>query len=76
MWWRLKQLAAGVGEAPVDVMLSHDWPAGITEFGDADWLVSRKAHFAEEIANNHQLGNPHTMKLLKALKPRFPTFYF
>jgi len=41
--------------------MSHDWPAGITDFGDCNWLLKRKPYFAEDIQFN-RLGNPATMK--------------
>ena len=58
---------------PVDIMVSHDWPNGITDFGDTDRLLRLKdktGQLAAEIKSK-QLGNPHTMKLLKKLKPKF-----
>ena len=48
---------------------SHDWPTGITRFGDERWLLSVKPHFADDIARD-TLGNPHGAQLLDALQPR------
>uniref|UniRef100_A0A3B0MMB4 (Lariat) debranching enzyme (Dbr1 homologue), putative n=1 Tax=Theileria annulata TaxID=5874 RepID=A0A3B0MMB4_THEAN len=52
----------------VDVFLSHDWPAGIENFGDLDQLLKIKPFFYEDIKNN-TLGNPKTMELMGKLKP-------
>ncbi|VDM85776.1 unnamed protein product [Strongylus vulgaris] len=40
--WRLKQLRPADDDSttnPIDIMVSHDWPAGIVDFGDKDWLL-------------------------------------
>lgn len=58
---------------PVDVVVSHDWPCGITNFGDTETLLrvkDRTGQLRQEIETN-SLGNPHTMRLLKKLKPRY-----
>ena len=36
-------------EEPLDVFLSHDWPLGITEYGNWQKLISVKKHFEEEV---------------------------
>ena len=41
---KLKQL-----KEPVDIFVSHDWPLGITEFGNWEKLIQRKPHFEEEV---------------------------
>lgn len=33
----------------VDIFLSHDWPVGITRFGDEKGLLRRKTFFTEEV---------------------------
>ena len=43
--------------------MSHDWPAGITDFGDVQRLLRFKPYFREDIERN-QLGNPATMDLI------------
>ena len=43
--------------------MSHDWPAGITDFGDVERLLRFKPYFREDIERN-QLGNPATMDLI------------
>jgi hypothetical protein len=34
----------------VDIFLSHDWPVGITRFGDEKGLLRRKTFFTEEVS--------------------------
>jgi lariat debranching enzyme len=34
---------------PLDIFLSHDWPLGITEYGDWQKLIRVKTHFEEEV---------------------------
>ncbi|EKF28556.1 hypothetical protein MOQ_007694 [Trypanosoma cruzi marinkellei] len=59
------------GEFPhIDLFLSHDWPAGITKYGDETQLLRYKPFFEEDIRHG-ALGNPHTMPLLRAVKPRY-----
>ncbi|CBZ51768.1 hypothetical protein NCLIV_015600 [Neospora caninum Liverpool] len=55
---------------PVDVVATHDWPEGIYEFGDKAELLRCKPYLEKDI-RDHELGNPHTMELLKKLKPAF-----
>lgn len=54
----------------VDIVVSHDWPVGITEHGDESALVKIKPYFAEDIKHK-ALGNPHTMALLNKLRPKY-----
>lgn len=44
-------------------MLSHDWPGGIPDFGDKEWLFRKKDLF-EADHNSGKLGNPSGMKLI------------
>ncbi|KIH42564.1 hypothetical protein ANCDUO_27451, partial [Ancylostoma duodenale] len=57
--WRLKQLRPADADNtisilpiplqnPIDVMISHDWPAGIVDFGDKDWLLRVKPFFVDD----------------------------
>eukprot|EP01124_Arcella_intermedia_P004392 TRINITY_DN12498_c0_g1_i1.p1 TRINITY_DN12498_c0_g1~~TRINITY_DN12498_c0_g1_i1.p1 ORF type:complete len:532 (+),score=142.10 TRINITY_DN12498_c0_g1_i1:187-1596(+) len=55
---------------PMDIILSHDWPRGIHNYGDASNLLRRKAHFQEDIDKN-ELGSPAHEKLLAILQPKF-----
>lgn len=54
----------------VDIMLSHDWPRGIHDFGDVDALLRRKSFFRSDI-DNGVLGSPVLMELLNKLKPDY-----
>lgn len=56
--------------APVDVFLSHDWPRGITDFGDLAALLRAKPFLKGEIADG-SFGNPASRKVLDALAPSF-----
>lgn len=57
-------------QKPVDVFLSHDWPAGITAYGDEGALLRRKRFLAQDIRHN-SLGSPPAMELLRHLKPKY-----
>lgn len=54
----------------VDLFVSHDWPAGITKYGDEEQLLRFKPYFADDIRHG-ALGNPHTMPLLRVARPRY-----
>ncbi|CUG07271.1 Hypothetical protein, putative [Bodo saltans] len=54
----------------VDIMLSHDWPVGITKYGNEPALLRIKPYFADDISHG-ALGNPYTMELLKNMRPKF-----
>jgi lariat debranching enzyme len=34
---------------PIDIILSHDWPRGITKFGDEEKLFSVKTFLRQEV---------------------------
>ncbi|CAH0584353.1 unnamed protein product [Chrysodeixis includens] len=63
--FRLSQL-----KEKVHVMLSHDWPRGITDHGDTRMLIKYKPFLREDIESN-QLGSVPAMKLLHTLKPDY-----
>ena len=42
--FRMKQM-----KLPIDIIISHDWPQGIYNFGDVDQLVRKKQHFKEQV---------------------------
>lgn len=63
--FRLKQIST-----PIDICLSHDWPRGVYNFGNADELVRFKPYFRDEIAAN-KLGSPPCEGLLQHLKPTY-----
>lgn len=62
---KLKQIVE-----PVDIILSHDWPRGIHQYGDTAGLRMQKRHLIEEMELN-TLGNPAHMELLQHLQPRY-----
>ena len=55
---------------PIDVFLSHDWPRGISRYGDQADLIRKKRFLADELREN-SLGSPPAEELLHALKPRY-----
>ncbi|XP_053675799.1 lariat debranching enzyme [Anopheles nili] len=63
--FRLKQLSP-----KVDIMLSHDWPRGITNYGNETQLLRFKPAFREDIESN-RLGSAPCEDLLQKLKPPF-----
>ena len=74
--WRLHCLAregggggGGGGAAAADVMLTHDWPAGVYYHGDHEALTRRKKHFLAEVRDG-SLGNRETAALMPLLRPR------
>ncbi|KAH9537098.1 hypothetical protein CY35_16G033900 [Sphagnum magellanicum] len=54
----------------IDIFVSHDWPRGITKYGDAQQLLRQKPHFQQDIETN-QLGSKAGEQLLHALKPLY-----
>ncbi|XP_031847911.1 lariat debranching enzyme [Nomia melanderi] len=65
--FRLKQLSGNI-----DIFLSHDWPAGITKYGDENSLLRGKPFFKNDIENN-MLGSPPSMELLEY---HYPAYWF
>lgn len=63
---RLKALA----DEGVDVVMSHDWPNTIEQWGDTKGLIRKKPFFKDEIESK-TLGSPPLMELLQYLKPLF-----
>ncbi|VDN51474.1 unnamed protein product [Dracunculus medinensis] len=70
--FRLKQLRDpdGFCGKQLDMFVSHDWPAGIVDYGDKEKLLTLKPYFEEDI-NRNNLGNPASMSLLYDLRPRY-----
>ena len=52
----------------VDLMLSHDWPAGIEHYGNLNGLLQKKKFFKADIERG-QLGSPPAMEILRTVKP-------
>ena len=65
--FRLKQLTGNI-----DIFLSHDWPMGITKYGDESALLKGKPFFKNDIENN-TLGSPPSMELLEQ---HYPNYWF
>ncbi|KAG2319504.1 hypothetical protein Bca52824_012717 [Brassica carinata] len=57
-------------EGPLDIFLSHDWPVGITDYGDSKTLIQQKPDFQQEI-EARTLGSKPAALLLEKLKPRY-----
>lgn len=55
---------------PVQIMMSHDWPAGIANHGDMECLLKHKPYFKKDIEKN-ALGNKPTAELLECMKPDY-----
>jgi hypothetical protein len=41
---------------PLDIFISHDWPVGITEYGNWQKLIQQKRHFEEEVIPSYLLA--------------------
>ncbi|OQR67426.1 lariat debranching enzyme-like, partial [Tropilaelaps mercedesae] len=54
----------------IDVVMSHDWPQGICEFGDEEWLRRKKPFFNEDL-DSGRLGSPPTRKVLDIVRPGY-----
>ncbi|KAI4478674.1 hypothetical protein M0804_011702 [Polistes exclamans] len=65
--FRLKQISG-----KIDIFLSHDWPKGVTKYGDEDKLLRDKPYFKTDIENN-ALGSPANMELLQY---HYPSYWF
>lgn len=63
--FRLQQLSQ-----PIDIMMSHDWPTDVYNYGNAGQLIKFKPHFRDEIHDN-RLGSKPLFELLKKLQPKY-----
>ncbi|RLV96532.1 Lariat debranching enzyme [Spathaspora sp. JA1] len=54
----------------LDIVMSHDWPVGIEQYGNKSKLLSLKPYFKKDIENN-DLGSPLNKFLLDYLRPRY-----
>jgi lariat debranching enzyme len=70
--YRLQCLAAASSSSSsqrrLDVMISHDWPQGIEQYGDVQGLLRRKPFFQQEVQDN-TLGSPPLMQVLQTVRP-------
>ncbi|KAF5178464.1 Lariat debranching enzyme, partial [Thalictrum thalictroides] len=62
---KLKQV-----KEPIDIFISHDWPIGITDYGNWRELVRFKPYFEQEIRTK-SLGSKAAEELLNKLKPPY-----
>lgn len=57
-------------DEPIDIFMSHDWPIGITDYGNYKELIRLKPHFEKEIQEK-TLGSKAAAELLEKLKPPY-----
>lgn len=62
--WRL-----GLISQPVDVMLSHDWPQNVWEYGDKVRFLKQKPFLKAEIERK-EFGSPPLGALIETMHPR------
>ncbi|SPO22684.1 related to lariat-debranching enzyme [Ustilago trichophora] len=53
-----------------NIVLSHDWPNTIEQWGNTQGLIRKKPFFKDEI-ETRTLGSPPLMELLQCLRPSF-----
>lgn len=63
--FRLQQLSP-----QIDIIMSHDWPTDVYNYGNAGQLIKFKPHFRDEIHDN-KLGSKPLFELLKKLQPKY-----
>ncbi|ODQ66072.1 hypothetical protein NADFUDRAFT_46612 [Nadsonia fulvescens var. elongata DSM 6958] len=63
--FRLAQIKGGI-----DIMISHDWPAGIEQHGNLEHLLKVKKHFKEDVRKG-ELGSKPGWDLLMEMKPKY-----
>lgn len=63
--FRLSQLTPDL-----DICLSHDWPRGVTDYGNKNQLLRFKPFFRDDI-NNGVLGSEPCKVLLQTLRPKY-----
>lgn len=63
--FRLQQLTE-----PIDIMMSHDWPNDVYNYGNVEQLLRFKRHFRDEVHEN-RLGSRPCLELLKKLQPTY-----
>lgn len=69
--FRLALLSINAQEKnPIDIMISHDWPARVYNHGNVDQLLRYKPNFRQDVESREGLGSPITEPLIKQLKPK------
>ncbi|KAK7678653.1 hypothetical protein QCA50_018380 [Cerrena zonata] len=53
-----------------DIVVSHDWPQGIWDYGDVSLLIRKKPFFKEDIRTG-RLGSPLNRLILNKLRPNY-----
>jgi lariat debranching enzyme len=66
--YRMMHLAQSTSR--VDIFLSHDWPHGVWEYGDARRLLAQKPFLRDDMESG-RLGSPPLMGVLRSLQPSF-----
>lgn len=66
--YRLAHLSRS--SAQTDIMISHDWPQNIWDYGDKNALLRVKPYFRDDIQSG-KLGSPPLWYLLNQLKPNY-----
>jgi lariat debranching enzyme len=54
----------------LDIMLSHDWPQGIEQYGNTSDLLRKKPFFRDEIERN-DLGSRPNWEILNTVRPKW-----
>ena len=69
--FRLQLLSKNAQEHdPIDIFLSHDWPARVYDYGNLKQLLKYKPAFRGDVNSRDGLGSPMTQPLIHQLKPR------
>ncbi|KAF0696752.1 Aste57867_12511 [Aphanomyces stellatus] len=68
--FQIYQLTQLKDKAPLDILLSHDWPRGIEQYGRTDVLLRKKPFLRDEIARG-EFGSPPGEFLLHTLQPAY-----
>jgi lariat debranching enzyme len=59
-----------IRQRPIDLMMSHDWPLGIEQYGDTQRLIQQKPYFKQEIERN-DLGSIPNREILDTIRPQY-----
>ncbi|GJQ08259.1 hypothetical protein GpartN1_g50.t1 [Galdieria partita] len=54
----------------LDIFISHDWPEGVTDYGNKELLLKKKPFFRKDLEEG-KLGNLGTKNLLLLLQPKY-----
>ncbi|GFP92693.1 lariat debranching enzyme [Phtheirospermum japonicum] len=66
-------------QEPIDIFLSHDWPLGITDYGNSQALIRQKPFFEQEVFDIESEPGPYDLHydeewlaITKKFNPIFP----